>query len=221
MLHVLASGRHWTRPENLFVLNASKACFVIVDMQNFSCAPTKGEPLPHIGQVVTKINMLADFFRRIGVPVIWVRHNINITADQVGTDAGLYPAFHDTKDVRSVSNRSSGTEIYPRMHYDPAADYVVFKNRYSAFLSNPPQLRERLETLQRTQLVLAGVAANVCVESTVRDAMQLDYEVVLVSDGVAASNDTLLESTLTNTRLFFGDVRTAAEVMEALSKDAS
>jgi ureidoacrylate peracid hydrolase len=133
----------------------------------------------------------------------------------------LYPAFHDINDIGSVSNRSSGTEIFPSMHYDPAADYVVFKNRYSAFLSNPPQLRERLESLKRTQLVVAGIAANVCVESTVRDAMQLDYEVVLVSDGVTASDETLLQSTLTNTRLFFGDVRTAEEVMEALAKDAS
>ena len=53
MLCLLASGEHWTRPENLFVLNASKACFVIIDMQNFSCAPANGEPLPHIDQVIT------------------------------------------------------------------------------------------------------------------------------------------------------------------------
>jgi ureidoacrylate peracid hydrolase len=221
MLCLLASGEHWTRPENLFVLNASKACFVIIDMQNFSCAPANGEPLPHIDQVITKINMLADFFRRIGVPVIWVRHNINTTADQAGTDAGLYPAFHDVNNTKMVSNLGSGTGIFPAMHYDPAADYVVFKNRYSAFLSNPPQLQRKLESLRRTQLVFAGIAANVCVESTLRDAMQLDYEVVLVSDGVTASNETLLQSTLTNTRLFFGDVRTANEVMEALGGNAA
>jgi ureidoacrylate peracid hydrolase len=221
VLCVLASGEHWIRPENLFVLNASQACLVIIDMQNFSCAPANGEPLPHIDQVVAKINMLADFFRRIRAPVIWVRHNINISADQVGTDAGLYPDFHDINDLGSVSNLSSGTEIFPSMHYDPAEDYVVFKNRYSAFLPNPPQLQERLKSLKRTQLIVAGIAANVCVESTVRDAMQLDYEVVLVRDGVTASNETLLQSTLTNTRLFFGDVRTAEEVMEALGGNAS
>jgi nicotinamidase-related amidase len=219
VLCLLASGQSWTRPENLFVLNASKACLVIIDMQNFSCAPENGKALPHIDDVVAKINMLADFCRRIGVPVIWVRHNVNITPDQSGMDAGLYPAFHDTNDIKSVSNRSNGTDIFPSMHYDPARDYVVFKNRYSAFLSNPPELQERLESLNRTQLIVAGIAANVCVESTVRDAMQLNYEVVLVSDGVTGSNETLLESTLTNTRLFFGDVRTAKDVMGALGKD--
>lgn len=188
-------------------------------MQNFSCAPENGEVLPHLSQVITQINKLADFSRRIGIPVIWVRHNINITTDQDGTDAGLYPIFHDMNQVRSASNRSKGTEIIPSMHFDPAIDYVVYKNRYSAFLSNPPELRKKLESLNRTQLIVTGIAANVCVESTLRDAMQLDYEVVLISDGVTAINETLLESTLMNTRLFFGDVRTTKEVMVALSQN--
>jgi len=44
--------------------------------------------------------------------------------------------------------------------------------------------------------------------------------VVLISDGVTSFDETLLESTLMNTRLFFGDVRTAEEVMEALRENA-
>jgi ureidoacrylate peracid hydrolase len=100
-------------------------------------------------------------------------------------------------------------------------DHVVFKNRYSAFLSNPPELREKLDCLKRKQLIVAGIAANVCVESTVRDAMQLDYEVVLVSDGVTTFDEALLESTLMNTKCFFGDVRTTEEIMEALRVNAS
>ncbi len=58
--------------------------------------------------------------------------------------------------------------------------------------------------------------ANVCVESTVRDAMLLDYEVILVSDAIAAMDRVVLEVTLMNTRLFFGDVRDTATVLEDL-----
>jgi hypothetical protein len=36
----------WDRPDNIFVLDAEKAAFVIIDMQNFSCAPAIGAPLP-------------------------------------------------------------------------------------------------------------------------------------------------------------------------------
>jgi ureidoacrylate peracid hydrolase len=209
----------WKRPERLFALNSQKAALVIIDMQNFSCVPEAGHSLPRIREVMVRINRLADFCRGKGVPVIWVRQNI--TSKGGHDDAGLFPLFHDASHTKSMLNRGTGTEIYTGMHFDPACDHVVFKNRYSAFLSHPPELKNRLDSLKRTQLIVVGVAANVCVESTVRDAMQLDYQVVLVSDGVTTTDEALLESTLANTRLFFGDVMTAEEVMEALGKHAS
>lgn len=65
-------------------------------------------------------------------------------------------------------------------------------------------------------MIVAGIAANVCVESAVRDAMQLDYEVALAADGVATFDQSLLKSTLKNTMLFFGDVLTTQEIMDRL-----
>ncbi len=199
-----------------FLLDARKAAMVVIDMQNFSCAPSKGEALPHIHEVIKQINKLVDFCHKIQVPVIWVRQNF--TTDNAGTDTGLYPVFHDPEHLKEMANKGKGTELFSEMHFNPSTDHVVFKNRYSAFLSNPPELREKIDSLKKTQLIVAGVAANVCVESTIRDAMQLNYEVVLVSDGVTATNDTLLKSTLMNTKLFFGDVRTSEEIMESLKK---
>lgn len=104
------------------------------------------------------------------------------------------------------------------MDIDDPCNHVVFKNRYNAFLSNPPELREKLDLPGQTQLLVAGVAANVCVESTLRDAMALDYEVILVSNGTTAQDDEASKSTLTNTRQFFGDVGTADEVAVSLMK---
>jgi ureidoacrylate peracid hydrolase len=204
----------WKRTENLFILNPQQAAFVIIDMQNFSCSPAAGSTLPRINGVIKNINRLADFCREKHIPVIWVRYNI--TSDGMHDDAGLYSLFHTRQHMESTMNLGRGTELYSEMHVDSSGDYIVFKNRYSAFLSNPPELRGKIDSLKKTQLIFAGVAANVCVESTVRDAMQLDYEVVLVSDGVTATDDTLLESTLVNTRLFFGDVRTTEEIIKAL-----
>ena len=104
------------------------------------------------------------------------------------------------------------------MDIDYSRDHVVFKNRYSAFRSNPPELLYKIEALGRRQLLIAGIAANVCVESTLRDAMQLDYEVVLVSDGTTAPDEAMLKNTLTNTRLFFGDVQKVDEIAANLNK---
>ena len=120
-----------------------------------------------------------------------------------------------------MMNRSRGTELFPDMHFSPSNDHVVFKNRYSAFLSKPPELEQKLELLRKSQILVAGIAANACVESTVRDAMQLDYEVVLVSDCTTAADESLLSNTLENTSRFFGDVLSTREVIEALSGNPS
>ena len=64
-----------------------------------------------------------------------------------------------------------------------------------------------------------GMLTNVYVESTLRDAMQMDYQVILVSDGVTATDNNLLNNTLTNTRQFFGDVRTVQNIIDELNKN--
>jgi len=208
----VAMIKQWKRPENLFLLNAQKAAFVIIDMQNFSCAPIGRDPLPHIEIVIQQINKLADFCRELHIPVIWVRHNLTMT--NLRDDCGLFKLFHDKNHMNNTINLDKGTEIYAAMHFDSIQDHIVFKNRYSAFLSDPPELDTLLKKLKKNQLLVAGVVANVCVESTLRDAMQLNYEVILVSDGITAINDAALENTLSNTYSFFGDVRTAQNIIQ-------
>ncbi|MFH1081262.1 MAG: isochorismatase family cysteine hydrolase [Pseudomonadota bacterium] len=201
---------------NFFAPDARKAAFVVIDMQNFSCIPVDGKPMPGLNVVIERINRLAGICRENDVPVIWVRHNIS-SKGGVG-DGGLYSLFHDKERTQAVLNRCEGTEIYRKMNIDYSRDHVVFKNRYSAFLSNPPELRDRLDAIGRTQLLIAGIAANVCVESTLRDAMQLGYEVILVLDGTTAPDEAALQNTLKNTRCFFGDVQTADEIAANLMK---
>lgn len=201
---------------NFFAPDARKAAFVVIDMQNFSCIPADGKPMPGLNVVIERINRLAGICRENDVPVIWVRHNISSKGGM--DDGGLYSLFHEKERTQAVLNRCEGTEIYREMDIDYSRDHVVFKNRYSAFRSNPPELLYKIEALGRRQLLIAGIAANVCVESTLRDAMQLDYEVVLVSDGTTAPDEAMLKNTLTNTRLFFGDVQKVDEIAANLNK---
>ena len=207
----------WKRPDNLFVLDAKQAALVIIDMQNFACAPIGREPLPRIDTIIQQINHLVDFCRETSIPIIWVQHNFTIT-DKLD-NSGLFPLFHNKEHMGDIANHEKGTDIYAAMHFDSIQDHVVFKNRYSAFLSDPPELHTLLKRLKKRQLLIAGVAANVCVESTLRDAMQLDYEVTLVSDGTTATDVMLLESTLRNTYHFFGDLRTAEDIISHFSQN--
>jgi ureidoacrylate peracid hydrolase len=92
-------------------------------------------------------------------------------------------------------------------------DLVVTKDRYSAFsgsdLAN--QLRDRgIETV-----VVAGFSTDVCVSSTARDAFQLDFSTVTLSDCCAARSPVAHDAALETLARRFGRVCTSDEVVEA------
>ncbi|HET7201144.1 MAG TPA: isochorismatase family protein, partial [Burkholderiales bacterium] len=75
-------------------------------------------------------------------------------------------------------------------------------------------LRERnIDTL-----LIAGTKTNVCCECTARDAMMLDFKVVILSDCTAALSDEEHLATLENAIQQFGDVLTAEEALALLGK---
>ena len=82
---------------------------------------------------------------------------------------------------------------------------------HSAFIAGSSDIDEKLKSRGIETLLITGTATNVCCESTARDAMMLDYRVIMVSDANAASTDEEHAATLNNFILFFGDVMTADE----------
>ena len=90
-------------------------------------------------------------------------------------------------------------------------EYVVDKPRYSGFAST--NLDIHLRGLGIRTLLVCGVATNVCVESTIRDAFFLEYHPVLVRDACAqAGPDHLQDATIFNVERFFGWSTTVADV---------
>jgi hypothetical protein len=63
-------------------------------------------------------------------------------------------------------------------------------------------------------VLVTGVATNVCVETTARDAYMYDYYVTLVGDCAAAYDPKLHENTLENMRRHFGLAASSEEIME-------
>jgi len=60
------------------------------------------------------------------------------------------------------------------------SDVVITKTRYSGFVGTT--LDSRLRTRGIQYLFFAGIATNVCVESTIRSAFFLDYWPILLAD---------------------------------------
>ena len=99
-------------------------------------------------------------------------------------------------------------ELVPQLRPEPQ-DIVLSKPRYSGFYGT--QLDQMLRARRIRNLVFVGVATNVCVESTLRDAYFLEYFPILIEDAaLQAGPPELQAATVYNVEKFFGWVTTAS-----------
>ncbi len=92
-------------------------------------------------------------------------------------------------------------------------DIILPKHRYSAFIGTPLDGILRAKGIRT--LILAGVATNVCVESTARDGFMMDYHIVVPADLTAGVNDEAKRMSLFNINTFFGEVVESKSILEA------
>lgn len=75
------------------------------------------------------------------------------------------------------------------------------------------QLRQRgIETV-----IIAGMAANMCVDAHARDALENGFDVIIVADAVAAAGALALEAALTNYEFLAHEVMTTNQVITRLN----
>ena len=67
--------------------------------------------------------------------------------------------------------------------------------------------------------LVTGTVANLCCESTAREASTLGYRVVMVADANAAMREEDLNATLHTIDRSFGDVRPTAQIVDLVRAD--
>ena len=98
-------------------------------------------------------------------------------------------------------------ELWPKQR-----EYVVIKHRFSAFAGT--DLDMVLRSRRIDSVVLTGVVTNFCIESTARDAVSLNYKVIVLADCTAAKNRELHEFSLDIIAQSFGTVTTSGKVVK-------
>lgn len=125
--------------------------------------------------VAPNVRRLAEALRARSLPVIYTRCR-SLSPD--GRDNGR--RFRDFGIV--VGRDDPEAAMLAELEVAPE-DFVLDKTTASPFWSTA--LERLLAQLKVENLVVTGVVTSGCVESTVRDACDLDYRVVLVEDGCA------------------------------------
>lgn len=193
-------------------LDAKKTALLVIDMQNAFVAPGAPVEVPAAREIVPGINRLAAELRKRGVPVVWVMHE---NAKDGGDWDGFFGRFvAPDKREKAAAALTAGSPMQTLWRDLDVArgDLRVAKSRYSAFIKN--DFEKTLQQRGIDTLLIAGTKTNVCCECTARDAMMLDYKVVMLSDCTAALSDDEHRATLENMIQQFGDVLTADEVLK-------
>ena len=193
---------------------ADKTAFLVIDMQNFYVAEVDTAI-----SIVPNINRIAATCREKAVPVIWV---IMRCAEKMGAASqwALYHKYFFTEakgrnHLTQLSPGNEGYELYPDLDVEDQ-DLIVTKRRFSPFVIGASDLHEKLQEMGIENLIVTGTATNMCSESTARDAMMLDYKVVMVEDANAARYDDDHLAGLTSFYQSFGDVRKTDDVIGML-----
>lgn len=193
-------------------IDARRAAFVVVDMQNAFVAEGAPMEVPMARAIVPHINRIATELRNAGGEVVW----IVTTLAPEGPNAWPIYYEHFFRPERRPVHQAALAEgsalhrLYAALDVQPG-DRLLSKNRFSAFIQGASELEAQLRANGREMILIGGTLTNTCCESTARDAMMRGFKVIMVSDANAAPSDQDHLAGLWTVYQSFGDVRTTEE----------
>jgi len=195
-----------------------KTGLLVIDMQNYFVKPGHQGEIPTAREIVPNINRLAAGLRQRGGHVVWIRNGTSGTRESWST---LHESLMTPERVeRRLADMDIDGEGYAYWHLNDIRpdDAQITKTRYSAFIQGASTLEQHLRDRGIDTLLITGTATNVCCESSARDAMMLNFKVVMVSDALATHTDEEHNATLSAFYGQFGDVQTTDQVLQSLER---
>jgi len=217
-----------TRPEPLEI-DRSRAAIVVVDMQNaFASAggllDLAGVDISGAAAVTQSITGLLPAARACGVPVVYLQTGYKPDLSNGGGERSPNPRKETALCLMRARPELRGQllvegtwdfQIVDKLAPQPG-DLVVLKTRYSGFAGTTLDASLRVRGIQ--YLFFVGIATNVCVESTLRDAYFQEYWPLLVTDGVMQAGPPEAQAaTIFNVESFFGSTLSASALHDALT----
>jgi len=175
---------------------------IVIDLQNGIVAYPTAHPT---ADVVAHASALAAAFRQRQLPVAL----INLT--------GFAPGR--TEQARRVGDLPAGwAELVPELNRQPG-DRTVSKRTWGAFTGT--DLLAHLQKNAVTQVVLAGVATSIGVESTARQAHELGFNVTLAIDAMTDMHADAHANSVERIFPRLGETGTSAEIIALLERSVA
>lgn len=215
------------RPEPLY-LHQSNTALIVVDMQNAYASAggyvdSAGFDISGAQGVIAKVGRAIEVARAAGILVVYLQNGWDGKYVEAGGPAS--PNYYKSNALKTMRKYPElegkflakggwDYEIVPELSPQPG-DIVVPKTRYSGFFNS--SLDSTLRARGIRNLVFTGIATNVCVESTLRDAFHLEYFGVMLEDATHELGGAAIQAgAVYNIETFFGWVSTVSDFVQML-----
>jgi ureidoacrylate peracid hydrolase len=198
---------------------------LIVDMQNGFVSKggsydLMGIDVSRYADVIPTLKRLIEFCRSVKIPIFYsqaVREESGI--DLLTRSHRILPKSREERiKRRPICIRGSwDAEIVDDLK-PSADDHVVIKRRDSVFQDT--EFEVWLQSLGIDSLIFSGIDTSICVESSLRDAFNHGYDIVMISDATASNNHAHYNSTLDNIRNYYGLVMNLDELISYIQNES-
>ena len=185
-------------------LDPRRTALVLIDLQK-GIVPFAGGPHT-AAEVLEKAGALVRRFHELGSPVVLVR--VGWSAD--GGDALRQPADRPPPAMPTSENWWDLADELGAID----SDIRVTKRQWGAFYGTELELQLRRRGIEH--IVLGGIATNIGVESTARNAWELGFGIVFVEDAMSTMISEHHAFAIENIFPRLGRVRTTVQVLEML-----
>ena len=216
------------RPEPV-ALHAANSALIVVDMQNAYASvggyvDSAGFDISGAQGTIANIVRTIEAARTAGMLVIFLQNGWD--AQYVDAGGPGSPNWYKSNALKTMRKKPElAGQFLAKGGWDyelidamkpQAGDIVIPKTRYSGFFNST--LDSTLRARGIRNLVFTGIATNVCVESTLRDAFHLEYFAVMLEDAThALGGAAIQQATVYNVETFFGWVSTVDDFVTALT----
>ncbi len=167
-------------------------------------------------KVVEHLVQLKETAKEVGVPVFYSPHYYS--DEEFQTWRPLNPIDKLMFDRKMFRKGTWGAEFHPRLAPDENTIVLAPHKGLSNFWTGDTNIQLRMRNIQT--IILAGMSANLCVESHLRDAIEHGFDVMVVKDATTGAGPEATQAAYTNYGFIATEVAMTDAVVERLRESA-
>ena len=154
---------------------------------------------------------MIEIAKKNDIPVIYVKNVFRPDYAEMGpVQLSLCTIGKLIKEGEICKEGTWGAEYVDELKPE-AGDYIVVKRRMNAFYNT--ELETLLRGLGRRTLIICGIITNFCLESTVRGAIDRDFDCIVLEDCTASESKEMQEFPMKAIFPMIGAVTTSEELV--------